>query len=96
MVKIINGKKYDTETAKVIASYDNIDGVKILDCNDAKYFDKTLYMKNSGEYFICTDGNNWSGVEIGIEPVDEDGAKKWSEEYLDGYEYEKIWGEVEE
>ena len=75
MVKVINGKKYSTDTAKVVAYYNNIDGFRILQCNDAKFFEKTLYKKRTGEYFICTEGNNRSGVEIGIEPVSEEGAK---------------------
>ena len=96
MVKVINGKKYSTDTAKVVAYYDNIDGFRILQCNDAKFFEKTLYKKRTGEYFICTEGNNRSGVENGIEPVSEEEANKWSEIYLDADEYELIWGEVEE
>ncbi len=96
MVKIINGKKYNSDTARIIAYVNNIDGFRILQCNDAKFFEKTLYKKRTGEYFICTEGNNYSGVEIGIEPVSEEEAKKWSEKYLDADEYELIWGEVEE
>ena len=30
MVKIINGKKYNSDTAKIIAYYNNIDGIRIL------------------------------------------------------------------
>ena len=96
MVKVINHKKYSTDTARVVAYYNNIDGFKILQCDDARFFEVTLYKKRTGEYFICTEGNNRSGVEIGIEPVNEEEAKKWSERYLDADEYESIWGEVEE
>lgn len=96
MVKIINNKKYSTDTAKVVAYYNNVDGFKILQCNDARFYEVTLYKKRTGEYFICREGNNRSGVENGIEPVSEEGAKRWSEIYLDADEYELIWGEVEE
>ena len=96
MGKISHGKKYNSDTARIIAYYHNIDGIRILQCNDAKFFEKTLYKKRNGEYFICTEGNNRSGVEIGIEPMSEEGAKRWSEIYLDADEYESIWGEVEE
>ncbi len=96
MVKVINNKKYSTDTARVVAYYNNIDGFKILQCDDARFFEVTLYKKRTGEYFIFTEGNNRSGVEIGIEPVSEEEAKRWSEIYLDADEYESIWGEVEE
>lgn len=96
MVKIINRKKYNTETAKEIAYYNNIDGFYILQCDDVHFFETTLYKKKTGEYFICNEGNAWSGIKTGIVPVTEEGARHWSEKYLDADEYEKIWGEVEE
>ena len=38
MVKIINGKKYNSDTARIIAYVNNIDGFRILQCNDAKFW----------------------------------------------------------
>lgn len=96
MIIIIEGKKYNTETAKMIAYYNNIDGIRILQRDDARFFETALYRKKTGEYFICTKGNCWSDVANEIEPVSEAGAKRWSEIYLSVYKYEELWGEVEE
>ncbi len=41
MKKIINGKKYDTETA-----------TRLADWNNGGYCKETLYQKHTGEYFM--------------------------------------------
>ena len=46
MKKIINGKKYDTDTAEQIG-YDN----NGLLCSDLSYIEETLYKKKTGEFF---------------------------------------------
>jgi hypothetical protein len=101
MKKIINGKKYDTETAKELARRDNGFG-----CSEFDYVEETLYRKRTGEFFLYGTGgaasrysthcgNMWYGDER-IMPLTEEEAKEWCEEYLDGDEYEGIFGEVEE
>ena len=101
MKKIINGKRYDTDTAKKLASdwYSNR--------TDFHYWEETLYRKNTGEYFLHGEGgpaskyaqnieqNSWSGGEK-IIPLSVENARKWAEDHLDGDEYEKIFGVVEE
>lgn len=101
MKKIINGKRYDTDTAKEIgyASYSNR--------SDFSFWEETLYRKQTGEYFLFGEGgpmsryavtvgqNQWSGGEK-IMPLSVDAAKEWAEKYLDADEYEKAFGEVEE
>ena len=101
MKKIINGKRYDTDTAKEITytSYSNR--------RDFHYWCETLYRKNTGEYFLHGEGgpdsryavtvgqNEWSGGEK-IIPLTIEKAKEWAEKYLDADEYEKIFGAVEE
>ena len=47
MKKIINGKKYDTETAKWLGDYWNG-----LGGNDFKKLFETLYQKKTGDYFL--------------------------------------------
>ena len=83
MTKIINGKKYDTNTAKFVCkgTFGNF-GCKSV----------TLYQKQNGEFFEYhhLDGREW------IEPVDESEAKRFAEEQMDGDEYEAFFGEVEE
>lgn len=101
MKKIINGRRYDTDTAKVMAedsySYPS----------DFGYWCETLYRKNTGEFFLHGEGgaaskyaetigqNQWRGGER-IIPLTLDSAKKWAEEHLEVAEYEEIFGIVEE
>lgn len=102
MKKIINGRRYDTDTATHLASaYSN------LEKRDFGYWEEELYRKNTGEFFIygwggpasrysVSAGNNsWSGGEK-IIPVTLEAAQEWAEKYLDGDKYEEIFGVVEE
>lgn len=101
MKKIINGRRYDTETAKAIG-YDDY-----LYPNDFGYWAETLYRKNTGEFFLYGTGgpaskyaesigmNQWSGGSK-IIPLSVEAAQKWAEEHLTADEYEKIFGEVGE
>ena len=102
MKKIINGKKYDTDTAKEVG-YDNNGSL----CSDFSYIEETLYKKKTGEFFLCGKGGavtkyaeckpgEFSRSGEAIVPLKEDEAKKWAEDHLTVEEYEKIFGEVEE
>lgn len=101
MKKIINGKKYDTETAKELGCWDN--GYL---SNDFSYCEETLYRKKTGEYFLHGLGGaltqysekTWNGSTGGqvITPLTEYEANRWAEMHLTVDEYESIFGEVEE
>lgn len=102
MKKIINGKMYNTETAKVVGSWSNNYSYR-----DFSYCEETLYLKKTGEYFLHGVGgamskysqscgqNAWSGGKE-IIPMTETEAKKWAERHLTTDEYQEIFGEVEE
>ena len=101
MNKIINGKKYCTETAEKLAEWDNGRWNKFDACAE------TLYRKRSGEFFLHGHGGPRSpyskfsgdGLEVGsqaIIPLSEEEAREWAEEHLDGDEYEEIFGVVED
>ena len=101
MKKIINGKKYDTNTAEEIGMYTNG-----RSSADFSYFCETLYRKRTGEFFLHghggassryaqSVGNSLTGGEK-ILPLTEGEAKSWAEDHLTGDEYEAIFGEVEE
>lgn len=102
MKKIINGRKYNTETAKRLAGWDNNRSY-----SDFSYCSEELYKKKTGEFFLYGDGgamtkyrrncgqNCWGGGE-NIVPLTELQAKQWAEEHLDCDKYEEIFGEVEE
>ena len=102
MKKIINGKKYNTETAKMVGSWSNNRSYCDFSCCE-----EMLYKKRTGEFFLYGEGgpmskysvscgqNSWSGGAE-IIPMTESEAKKWAEEHLGADEYEEIFGEVEE
>lgn len=101
MKKIINGRRYDTETAKFLGedSYSN--------WGDFHFWEETLYQKRTGEFFLHGVGgpaskyaetvgqNQWTGGEK-IIPLSFDKARDWAEKHLGGDEYEEIFGPVEE
>lgn len=83
MRKIIEGRKYDTETANEICyGYFGNFGCKSV----------TLYRKENGEFFEhhCLDGREW------IVPVDRAEAMRFAEEQMDVDDFEEIFGEVSE
>ena len=102
MVKIINGKKYSTETAERVGFYSNSPGR-----NDFHWVEESLFKKRTGEFFLFCEGgpasiyctwidshNRTSGDRI--IPMTFEEARRWAEEHLEAEEYEEIFGEVEE
>ena len=101
MKKIINGKRYDTETATLIGSA----GYSYP--RDFEYWAEELYRKKTGEFFLYGEGgaksrysrrtgqNEWSGGEE-IRPLSLKEAQEWAEEHLDADKYEEIFGKIEE
>ena len=102
MKKIINGKLYDTETAKLLGSDSYPGGPR-----DFHYWCEELYQKRTGEFFLYGEGgpmsryaqscgqNEWSGGEK-IIPLNYKAAAEWAEEHLDADDYQKIFGEISE
>ena len=102
MKKIINGKMYNTETAKEVGSWDNG-----RYHSDFHYVGETLYKKKTGEFFIFGEGGAASGYAErcggnstcfgeDIIPLSLQAAKEWVERKLDADTYEELFGEVEE
>lgn len=101
MKKVINGRRYDTDSAKALASteYSNV--------TDFHHWEEILYRKNTGEFFLHGSGgpaskyaesigmNQWTGGSK-IIPMTLDAAQQWAEAYLDADEYDRIFGKVEE
>lgn len=100
MKKIINGKKYNTQTAEYMGGYE-------ANLGQFEYVSEDLYRKRTGEFFLYGEGgpaskyaeaidmNSWSGGSE-ITPLTEVEAKRWAEAHLDADEYEEIFGEVGE
>lgn len=101
MKKVINGKMYNTETARLIGSWNN------RDYGNFGYCEENLYQKKTGEFFLHGEGgarskyarkygsNTWGGGED-ITPQTFEQARQWAEEYLTADEYEAAFGEVAE
>ena len=101
MKKIINGKRYDTDTAKFVghAEYSHP--------RDLNYWSEDLYLKKTGEFFIHGEGGantiyaqpaeqNWRTGGEKIRPLSLKEAQKWGEKYLSADKYEQVFGKVEE
>lgn len=102
MRKIINNRRYDTDTAERVGYWDNG-----MDGHDFRHESATLYRKRSGEYFLHEEGGamtrfaerdglgSWTGGDL-ITPLDYDMARAWAEKHMDADEYEAEFGEVGE
>ena len=100
MKKIINGKMYNTETAKLLCEACGRRG-------SASWWKEQLYRKKTGEYFLFGEGgpgsrwavpldiNSWNEGEDVI-PMTEEEARAWAEKNADVEEYCEIFGEPEE
>ena len=101
MKKIINGRLYNTETAKFLGE-DNYSNAR-----DFAHWSEELYQKRTGEFFLYGQGgpmsryaqttgqNEWSGGEQ-IQPLTVENARQWAEQHLSADEYESIFGEITE
>lgn len=102
MKKIINGKKYDTDTAEFIGQYYTSDIGK----SDFNYFEESLYMKKTCEFFLSGEGHGFTkyagrhgnsyGWGSSIFPLTISEAKQWIEKHLSVEKYESLFGDVAE
>lgn len=102
MKKIINGRKYDTDTATKVGEWCNTP-----DTRQFGYVCETLYRKRNGEYFLHGEGgaaskysrdygdNRWGFGEV-IIPLTFEAAMEWAEANLEADEYEAEFGEASE
>lgn len=101
MKKIINGRKYDTETATA-TGVENTYAYP----SDFNYVHEILYKKKTGEFFIHgkggansayheSDGRSQWGSEK-ILPISDCEAMDFVEKYGSVEQYEELFGEVEE
>lgn len=87
MVKIINGRKYNTETARFVGGCSEKD-------NDELYPSKfELYRKRTGEYFLHS---TFGYYNESITPLDNGDALYWAQKNLDVKTYEAEFGELVE
>ena len=101
MKKVINGKVYDTGTARKVGCID-------FGLEDRLFgWSETLFVKRTGEYFLLGEGGpgskysvrtgvNESSGSTKIFPLAYDEACKWAEDNLDCDEYIAEFGEIAE
>ena len=90
MRKIINGKMYDTSTAKRRSGAIDVGNGEELD-----FYGLTLYQKRTGEFFLYRDVSR-GDLDDGIIPLTYDDAREWAESHLDADDYESIFGDTTE
>lgn len=102
MKRIINGRKYDTDTARYVGMWDNGE-----EYGELGYERSELYRKRNGEYFVMFEGgantryarqdglNGWTGGSA-IQPMEFEDAREWAERHLKVDEYEAEFGEAPE
>ena len=101
MKRIINGRLYDTDTARNIGSWSNNFGA-----GDFKSCTEVLYQKKTGEYFLFGSGGAMTsyardaedgGITGGSEiiPFSKSQAKNWAKEHLSAEEYLKLFDTTE-
>lgn len=99
MKKVINGRRYNTESAEFVGTYQSEFGV-----TDFNYYEEHLYLKKTGEFFIHGEGNgaspycesygNMWGPGEKLVPLTHNEAKQWVEDKLND-KYEELF-EVED
>jgi len=100
MERIINGRRYNTETAQEIGSYWNELGPR-----DFNRIEETLYITARGNFFLAGSGgcmskyavavgNDTSGSER-ITPLSRQEAFEWCQEFLsDPAEYQEYFSDL--
>lgn len=102
MKKIINGKKYDTDTATLIGEHSNGGGWR-----DFQHYEEELYQKKTGEFFLHGEGGPMTRYGVQVEmnsrsggekiiPLERDEAMEWVERNMSAEDYERLFGEIEE
>lgn len=85
MEKIINGKRYNTETAILVGRWNNN-----LPHDDFEWCAESLYKKRGGEYFIYGEGGSMTrySKSKSIVPLSFEQAESWAKRHLDSTAYE--------
>lgn len=95
MKRIIKGRRYDTDTAKLAGTYET--GY----IGDLDWRNEQLYRKSTGEFFLAGKGGaktRWASRTIdgfssgdGILPLTLDEAREWAEEHLSVKDVENLF-----
>lgn len=94
----IDGKEYDTDTAKCVGRYKNTPYH-----NDANFYEEMLYRKKTGEFFLYGQGNSaskYAYISPGgrrsfaqrIVPLTDEKAKEWMQQHGNGEKCAVLFG----
>lgn len=100
MRKVINGARYDTDTAKRLATWESDQ-----DYTGFAHTEESLCRTKAGKWFLHGTGNaasvyasrradGWSGPGEKVIPLSEEAARQWAEQHLSGDQVEQIFGAV--
>ncbi len=103
MRRVINGKVYDTRTAKEVGSADSL-GRSASSVTDFQYWEATLYQTKKGRFFLAGEGGpmtmfsepagqNASIGGSGIIPMSREETLEWAESHLDPEVIETFFGD---
>lgn len=98
MKKVINGSRYDTDTAKRLGVWESDQ-----DYTGLSHVEETLYRTKAGKYFLHGCGNaasayavhksdGWSAPGEKIIPLSDAAARQWAEQHLDADAVELAFG----
>lgn len=88
MKKIISGKLYDTDTAKLVGEYEE-------ETDGGSFIFGSLYRKKTGEFFAYTK-TTLPGMPDTVAPLDYDEAKDWAEQHLSADAYIAAFGKPDD
>ncbi|MBK8132801.1 MAG: hypothetical protein IPN63_07795 [Gammaproteobacteria bacterium] len=102
MKAIINGKKFDTDTAEHIANA-SYSGSR----SDFQWWEEDFYRKRTGECFLAGRGGPMTRYAVAVDqnsrtggskitPLSEEEAREWLECHADAETYEQVFGAVPE
>lgn len=99
MVKIIDGKRYNTDTATEILHYWNG-----LSTSDFRNVSETLYITKNGNYFLCGEGGPMSKYAVSngnttsgssdIIPLTKEQAFEWCESFGNAKDTEEYFSDM--
>jgi hypothetical protein len=85
MIKVVNGRRYNTKTAEKLATYGN--GLSVT---DFRHYDESLYKTKKGSFFLAGEGGpmtkysqpcgDMTGGGENIIPLTEQEALSWCED----------------
>jgi len=94
--KVIDGKMYNTQSAKMLAEYSNELGI-----SNFRHLDEELYRTKNGTFFLAGNGGPMTKYSEScggekIIPISEAEAREWLEQHGTVEEYKTIFGEPPE